>query len=173
MSQVKVALQSGRKVEIHYGYRDFRESVIGMVQRALDPKSGRIVPVDDMARTHFGAQRAVLEVWEFYQDNPRIGIKLHENVGGKLRQIKEELFLERLYESIDSLQESGQGTLDEIRESQDSQAKGPHEGHDAGGPRIHISEAFYEAARSKVKSGGKVAREGDAGGLSERGKEGE
>lgn len=151
MSQVELALESGRKAEIHYVYRDFRESVIGMIRRALDPKSGRIVPVDDMGRTHFGAQRAVLELWERYQDNPRVGVKLHENVNGKLRQIKEEVFLERLYASIDSLQELGQIILDEIREIQDFQRKDPNESDDAGGARIQISEAFYEAARSKAK----------------------
>jgi len=76
MAQVEQALARKRKVEIHYVYRDFAESALGMVRRALDPASGRIVPIDDMARTHFGAQRSVLEALMTYQDEPRVSIKL-------------------------------------------------------------------------------------------------
>jgi hypothetical protein len=167
ISQVNRALRSERKVEIHYVYRDFRESVIGMVQRALDPKSGRIVPVDDMARTHFGAQRTILDALERYQDEPRVSTKLKENVGGKLRQINVESFVKRLFESVDFLQKWGQSVLDEIRENKDLQGENSPEGDDPRRARIPFSKAFYEAARSKAQGGGKSAREGDAGGISE------
>jgi hypothetical protein len=74
--QVDSALGSGRKVEIHFVQRDFRESVIGMIRRALDRKSGRMVPIDDMARTHFGAQRVLLAAMETYEEEPHVLILL-------------------------------------------------------------------------------------------------
>ncbi len=101
--QVDRALASGRKIELHYVYRDFRDSVIGMVERALDPASGRIVPIDDMARTHVGAQRAVLEAMERYAEEPRVSILLRSNTAGKLPRLTEEQFASVLHPSVDVL----------------------------------------------------------------------
>ena len=121
-----------------------------------------------MARTHFGAQRAILEALERYYDNPRVSIILRENVGGKLRSMGLKTFVERLYESIDCLQELGQRILDETRDTKDLQR--PAGGDDTGGSQIPFPITFYEAARSKAQSGRKAANEGDARGLSESGK---
>ena len=74
MLQVDGALKSGRRVEIRFVDRAFRDSVLGMVERALDPNSGRIVPIDDMARTHFGAQRSILEACERFQSEKPLAI---------------------------------------------------------------------------------------------------
>jgi hypothetical protein len=60
IDQIETALRAGRQVEVNYVYRDFEDAVHGMIRRALDPKVGRIVPIDDLARTHFGAQRTIL-----------------------------------------------------------------------------------------------------------------
>lgn len=82
MLQVDGALKSGRRVEIrlvHRAFRAFRDSVPGMVERALDPNSGRIVPIDDMARTHFGAQRSILEARERFQSEKPLAIGDCEN----------------------------------------------------------------------------------------------
>src|ERR1700677_3356914 len=115
MAQVEKALASGRKVEIHYVYRDFSESVRAMLKRALDPQSGRIVPIDDMARTHYGAQRSVLTTLEDYQDNESVSIKLNElGTDGKLRTLDEKDFAGLLHGSVDKLQKSGQHVLDEF-----------------------------------------------------------
>lgn len=143
-----------------------------MVQRALDPTSGRIVPIDDMACTHFGSQRAILDAVVRYQDNRRVSIKLRENVGGKLRAINEKMFFDRLHQSIDFLQKLGQSVLDEIRENKDLQGTHGDGGH-AGGARIPFSTSFYEAARSKAQIGRETADENNARRISERGQKGE
>lgn len=151
LDQVHRALAAQRKVEIHYVYRDFRESVIAMVERALDPESGRIVPIDDMARTHFGAQRAVLEAIVNFWEEPRVLVELRANTEGKLRQLTEEEFEQRLHASVDALAELGQTVLDELRENQNSKRRSHDQNYDTGGKGLHFSEAFYEAARSQTK----------------------
>lgn len=156
------ALASGRKVEIHYVYREFRESIAGMIHRALDRKSGRIVPIDDMARTHFGAQRALLDAMNEYEDDPRVSIFLLENASGKLRPLSASRFAELLHESVDALVKLGQAVLDEFRHSESGRRHPEGPDHDPGGDDLHFSEAFYEAARSKTQGRGKSAGEGDA-----------
>lgn len=172
LNQVNLALAAGRKVEIYYVHRDFRESAIAMIERALDPASGRIVPIDDMARTHFGAQRSVLEAIVNYWEEPRVLIELRANSAGKLRQLSEEEFARKLHPSVDALAELGQSVLNEFRENQDQQGRSRDPDHDARGESLYFSEAFYEAARSQTKSRGKTARQGHAGGLSKGGQEG-
>ena len=41
------------------------------------------MPIDDMARTHFGSQRAILEALTTYQDDGRVFIALKENASGE------------------------------------------------------------------------------------------
>jgi hypothetical protein len=161
--QVKKALASGRKVEIYYVYRKFAASVRAMLKRALDPESGRIVPIDDMARTHFGAQRAILEALMEYQDDGSVSIVLYENgSGGKLNALSVEEFSRRLHPSIDKLQRIGQRVLDEFFESETGRRSGHGEDQDSGGECLHVSPEFYEAARSKAKARGETPGEIDA-----------
>jgi hypothetical protein len=163
LSQVDKALASGRNVEIHYVYRKFAESVKAMLKRALDPESGRIVPIDDMARTHFGAQRAILEALTAYQDNERVFIALKENAtGGKLTVLSEEAFSRRLHRSIDKLQKVGQRVLDEFFEAESAKRSGHGEDHDPGGKNLYISREFYETARSHAQARGEAPGEVDA-----------
>jgi Zeta toxin len=152
LGQVKKALAAKRKVEIHYVYRDFEESIKGMVRRALDPASGRIVPIDDMARTHFGVQRAVLEAVAKYQENEKVSIKLKVNKGGKLKDIDEAEFYELLHVSIDNLRERGQNLLDELYKKQRRGRGDSDNDRNARGKKIHVSQALYEAARSKTQA---------------------
>jgi hypothetical protein len=173
LDQVDRALASGRKVEIHYVYREFRDSITGMIHRALDRRSGRIVPVDDMARTHFGAQRALLQVMRKYLEDPRVSVILSENVGGKLRPLSELRFGALLHGSVDALAKLGQAVLDEFREIQKGRWHPDGADHDAGGGDLHFSKAFYEAARSKTQGGRESAGEADAGTLRTSGPEGE
>jgi len=163
LSQVGKALNSGRKVEIHYVHRNFAESVKAMLRRALDPESGRIVPIDDMARTHFGAQRAILEALTAYQDNERVFIALRENKsGGKLSVLSEKAFSRRLHPSIDKLQKIGQRILDEFFETE-SAKRGDHGGdQDSGGKNLQVSRDFYEAARSRTQTRGPTPGEVNA-----------
>ena len=154
MAQMEKALASGRKVEIHYVYRDFSESVKGMLRRALDPKSGRVVPIDDMARTHYGSQLAVLEALERYQNNGRVSIKLNVNEKGKLREIEVEEFAQLLYGRVDKLEEIGQNIFDELFQNQRRKRgdKGKHQ--NPGWKDLYISRELYEAARSKAQTRG-------------------
>lgn len=158
VEQIDSTLASGRKVEIHYVYRDFRESVHGMVRRAQDRQSGRIVPIDDMARTHFGSQRTILALLAKYQDNRRVAIRLRANDGkGKLRHMSESEFVKHLHPSVDFLQKLGQSILDGLLE--DPNFKGRHgEGHHVRWSSLRISQAFYEAARSKTQGRGTSSR---------------
>lgn len=81
-TQVDAALAAGRFVEINYIYREFVDPVRGMVERTLDPSVGRIVPIDDLARTHFGAQETMFALMERYADEPRVAIRLWETLRG-------------------------------------------------------------------------------------------
>ena len=161
--QVKKALASGRKVEIYYVYRKFAESVRAMLKRALDPESGRIVPIDDMARTHFGAQRAILEALMQYQDDGSVSIVLYENgSGGKLNALSVEEFSRRLHPSIDKLQRIGQRVLNEFFESETGRRSGHGGDQDSRGKGLHVSPEFYEAARSKAQARGETPGKIDA-----------
>lgn len=162
IDQVDRALQAGYKVEIHYVYRDFKASVVGMVERALDPSSGRIVPIDDMARTHFGAQRALLEALQRYSENPNVSVTMTKNTSKGILRMDEAEFAGRLFSSIDALRKIGQLTLDELQDSQ--RPKGTQVGahHHSRGEGLRISKDFYEAARSKAEKGDGRAKQGDA-----------
>lgn len=167
LSQVRKALASNRKVEIHYVYRKFDDSVKSMLRRALDPKSARIVPIDDMARTHFGAQRAVLDALTEFQNDDRVSIVLRENISrGKLRALSEEEFSQRLHPSIDSLQKIGQRVLDEFFESERAKRRRDRNDQDPRRKVLLVSEDFYEAARSKTQARRASSGEGDARGVS-------
>jgi hypothetical protein len=163
LSKVKRALASGRNVEIYYVYRKFSASVRGMLHRALDPESGRIVPIDDMARTHFGAQRAILEALTEYQDDPRVSIALKENASrGKLRALSEEAFFRRLHPSVDKLQMIGQRVLDEFFKTERAKRRAFGRDQDSRRKDLHISRDFYEAARSQTQARGTASGQGDA-----------
>lgn len=151
LEQVRAALESGRRVEIQYVFRDFEESVRGMIKRALDPRSGRIVPIDDMARTHFGAQRATVAVMRLYERDLRVLVALQRNEDGKLHRITGGEFAGLMHRSVDVLIEQGQALLDELRNDQKLRRDGDGEDYDARGGDVHFSRAFYEAARSQAK----------------------
>jgi|GEM_PF-2621081 len=151
VNQIEATLASGRKVEIYYVFRDFKQSVYGMVRRALDRQSGRIVPIDDMARTHFGSQRTLLALMEKYQDNRKVAIRLRLNDGqGKLRSMTEREFVDRLHGSIDILRKKGQSILNGLLEIPDFKERHV-QGHHLRRSDLRISQTFYEAARSQAQ----------------------
>jgi hypothetical protein len=134
-----------------------------MLTRALDPESGRIVPIDEMARTHFGSQRAILEALTTYQDDGRVFIALKENASGEtLTALTEEAFSRRLHHSIDKLQKVGQRLLDEFFEAERAKRSGHGEDHDPGGKELYVSREFYETARSRAQARGAAPGEVDA-----------
>jgi hypothetical protein len=161
--QVNRALASHRKVEIHYVYADFRKSVRWMIRRALDPDSGRLVPIDDMARTHFGAQRSILAALQKYQANKKVVIYLRENAGpSSLSMLKEAEFERRLHDSIDGLRRLGQSVLDELCKGKGGKRSHGRKNQNARGKGLQISDAIYQAARSKTQGAKSASRKSNA-----------
>ena len=108
LTQVSAALECGRNVEINYVYRPFEEAVAGMISRALDPENGRVVPIDDMARTHLGAQDSIFAAIETYADDPRVNIVLYESKTDEgLLPLDFEKLISRVLPEIDELQRRG------------------------------------------------------------------
>jgi hypothetical protein len=162
-SQVNLALDSRRKVAIYYVYADFRQSVRWMIRRALNPNSGRLVPIDDMARTHFGAQRAILGALQKYQGNKNVIILLRANAGpNSLVALTEAQFERRLHNSIDVLRRTGQAVLDGFYKSKGGKRKGRRKNQNPGRKSVRLSHALYEAARSKTQKTKPTSRKGDA-----------
>ena len=166
LAQVERALDAGRKVEIYYVYRDFAECVLGMVRRAQDAASGRLVPIDDMARTHYGAPRALLEAMTRYGDDPRVLIYLFKNEGARrLSRMTLSEFDSKIPRSIDGLQQLGQSVLDELRKNSRGKResrKRDHQNHNSGRDGLRIPLALYKAARSKAQTAGAASRKSDA-----------
>jgi Zeta toxin len=155
IGQITESLDAGRLVEINYVYRDFKEAVLGMIERALDPKVGRIVPIDDMARTHFGAQETIFTILERYENEPRVAIRLWESLpGNEVKPMSLNGLLARVLPDIDELQHLGQTVLDESYEA----AR-----HGSAGQWENLSDhrSFYEAARSKALKGIQAPRDLD------------
>lgn len=166
LAQVDRALAAGRNVEIYYVYREFRDCVISMLRRALDPASGRLVPVDDMARTHYGAPRAILEAFQKYQDDRRVVIRLFKNEGRRrLSQLTLRDFERNIPRSIDDLQRLGQTVLDEFYQSprgKRTRRARNRRNRNARGKGLSISFAIYQAAKSKAQTAGATSRKGNA-----------
>ena len=147
IDQIETALRAGRQVEVNYVYRDFEDAVRGMIKRALDPKVGRIVPIDDLARTHFGAQRTIFAILQRYEEEPRIAIRLWKSLpGSKVDGLTVQALLARLLPDIDELQKRGQNVLDETF-AEAIQSPTGQWGSLCG------ERSFYEAARSKAQEG--------------------
>lgn len=137
--QISAALDVGRKVNIHYVYRPFEDCVRGMLERALDPKVGRVVPVDDLARTHNGSQQTIIQLLSDLSGDDRVRLRSWENVGvNQAARMSAAMFAERIHPSVDVLKERGQDTLDAIYKEKDRF-------WNAG----KIPEELYQAASSK------------------------
>src|ERR1044072_9465880 len=163
LAQLDRALERGRKVEVYYVYRDFRECVESMLARASDPACGRLFPIDDMARTRYGAQRAIFAAHEKYQGNPDVSIRLNKNVGRKrLSQLPLEEFHNLLHRSVDELQQLGQSVLDGFYKGNRRKRTRGNKDHNPRRRGLSIRFAIYEAARSKAQGAGVTSRESHA-----------
>ena len=166
LAQVDRALSAGRKVEIYYVYRHFRDCVVSMLKRAHDPASGRLVPVDDMARTHYGAPRAILAALQKYQKDRRVLIRLTKNEGGRrLSQMTLRDFERHIPKKIDDLQLLGQSVLNGLYKSTRGKRKSGarnRKDHDVRRNGLSLRFALYKAARSKAQTAGTTSRKGNA-----------
>lgn len=80
-SRIEPALQSGRKVQIAYVYRDPVDAFTnGNIPRGQ--KIGRIVTILHHADTHVGSLDTIKQVAEKYKDNPNVEIKVIDNSHG-------------------------------------------------------------------------------------------
>jgi hypothetical protein len=145
IAQIEAALGASREVEINYVHRNFEEAVHGMIERALDPKVGRIVPIDDLAKTHFGAQRTIFAILERYEEEPRVAIRLWKSLpDNKVRTLTLVGLFKRRLPDIDALQKQGQTVLDETFAEANQNPTGQWGG-------LCGQRTFYEAARSKAQ----------------------
>lgn len=162
LAQIDRALQAGRKVEVYFVHRDFRDCVISMLARAQ--RAGRLVPIDDMARTHYGAPRAVLAALEKYQEDKRVLIRLFKNEGSRrLSQLTLRDFESAIAQSVDDLRDLGESVLDEFCASsrRKGQSRSRHnQNSDVRRKDVRIPFAILKAARSKAKKTGATARKG-------------
>lgn len=136
--QVEAALSSGRTVEVNYVYRRFEHSVREMLKRAQDPAVGRVVPVNDLARTHHGAQVSVLLLRQRYDAQPRFAMRFWKTVeGGNPRSLTLAELHRRIHPSVDELRRQGHTLTDAISNGEDGQWTGQA-----------VSESLRRAAQS-------------------------
>ena len=145
LGQIDAALAAGRFVEVNYVYRDFADAVWSMIRRALDPQVGRIVPIDDLARTHFGSRETVSAVLERYQGHPRVAVLLWQSMPGRVKPLSVSRFAARELPALDELQRQGQAILDESFERSDRDQDGEWQG-------LSGDRSFYETARSRAQA---------------------
>jgi len=143
-------------VEIHYVFRPFPDCVRSMVKRALDPQSGRMVPIDDMARTHWGSQNTLLELAKTAEgaSDRALTIKFHHSIHRELHSLSPESFLANLHPPIDVLQRIGDDLLNGLREKYRHSSRSGTKGSST----LCFDDAFYEATRSAIRKGQRAAR---------------
>lgn len=80
-SRIEPALQSGRKVQVAYVYRDPIDAFTnGNIPRGQ--KIGRIVPIAQHTETHADSLSTIKQVVEKYKNNPNVEIKIIDNSHG-------------------------------------------------------------------------------------------
>lgn len=81
-SDIQEALDAGKKVKIHFIYRDpvqaFMEGVVGGKNRG-----GRTVPVEIANKANKGSLETIKELSDFYKDNKNVKIYYYNNTGKK------------------------------------------------------------------------------------------
>ncbi len=86
--KIDQALESGRKVDLVYTYRDpveaLREGSLSRAMRQVkDIGTGRTVPLKEHIRTHLGSREVMPQLMEAYKDNPNVRIAVVDNSLGK------------------------------------------------------------------------------------------
>lgn len=86
--KIDQALESGRKVDLVYTYRDPVEALReGSLTRAMrqvkEIGTGRTVPLKEHIRTHIGSREVMPQLMEIYKDNPNVRMAVVDNSLGK------------------------------------------------------------------------------------------
>ncbi len=81
VEKINQALESGRRVIISYTHGDPVKAFDQMVGRAVS--KGRTVPLQEHAKTHVGAPKTIVELFEHYKDDPKVKFVFIDNTYGK------------------------------------------------------------------------------------------
>ena len=100
--KVVAAINADEQVLITYIHRPFEQAVAGVIDRAV--RSGRIVPLQVVARSHFSAQRMLWEVQKRHSD--AVSISVIANPGGEseIRIEGIDFLKERRYDDLAALE---------------------------------------------------------------------
>jgi len=140
VERIAQALDAGRVVSIAFVYRDPVDSLVdGVLPRAR--MMGRTVPLEILLNTHLGAVETILEIAEFYKNDPRVAVAVIDNRDGTGNATAADLeFVERMARKYN--RESLQAAL--LRALEDAYEKGQKD--DKNG----ISESIYRAIKGHV-----------------------
>lgn len=85
IKQIDMAVAKGRKVIIQYVHQPLESAVENTLERALDPKDGRIVPAHVVAASHLNAQKTLFELLAHYEGQPNVEFQIidHENFSAR------------------------------------------------------------------------------------------
>lgn len=78
-SLIEEALSADLDVDIRYIHRPVENALQGIRER--EEVTGRNVPLDILALTHFNAQQSIIRLSEEYQNHTRVAIKIFDNTG--------------------------------------------------------------------------------------------
>lgn len=76
---IDLVLSSGKQVFIAFTTRNFEQTIHGVIDRALDPENGRIVPLEVSARKYCEAHRSIRHLTAHYADHPKVTIRFARN----------------------------------------------------------------------------------------------
>lgn len=105
--RIQAAIDAGHKVSVVLVYRDPVAALDGAIGRAA--KTGRVVPINVMAKDHAAGRDAVKRLVEYYAGNPSFSAVAVDNNGttpryvsiDQVEQIDENNVLEDLYDELD------------------------------------------------------------------------
>lgn len=103
IGKIDKALDSGRKVQIAYVFRDpIKAFTEGVLPRAMD--EGRVIDVNTHASTHVNSLKTIQELYQHYKGNPNVSIRVIDNSRGFGNSAKVPMyFLSKKVYNIDRL----------------------------------------------------------------------
>lgn len=120
--RIQQALDSGRRAEVLYVYRDPVDALVnGALPRAMRQEAkfgtGRTVPIEEHLATHVGSRETILKLLQEFKDDPRVQFMAMDNSFGKgnakaldldkVPEIDDNGLGEKLYEALDKEHQAG------------------------------------------------------------------
>jgi Zeta toxin len=78
-TKIQDALNAGKDIDIYYVHRNASNAAYSVVERAV--KSGRTVPIQEIAKIHWGAQTTIFMLCDEYRNSENVTIHLFNNRG--------------------------------------------------------------------------------------------